>query len=1753
MSYFAPLPQDFKGNIIFYTDGSGVSQSVMQDDVDNVFGAGAGTMMFAADIHGHSGRSTAQHWQHQLSIQSLVILDPNNDYYCGAQHHSNNTAELQAIANALILSKNYTGQKLIRTDSEYAIGVITGAMTANENITMVNFIKRLFQEAKHVAAGSISLNSIDNLLQKEHSIILQHVDAHNNEVYNEMVDKLASNAKDNATDDNIVITVQDDTTLSDVLRLRNNSDNDNDGENSYDQDTSKDEELYTKQSQERDDNDVVTDTSQTSDKSQEDNTILHSESEHNLFKFFDGLQVTTEGREAKFTIKFPILQNGNMQQRLSLLVGLVEALHKDEIQGDNSEITRFLQHQPILQYELHDDVLNPHDNASMDMYWGTDSSGECAIAAAYQVNTYRETGELPEYGGMQLKINSTNRLLLRQYAEEQQLLIENNLYDQNIPVEERDYDNSDVAEILDYLKNIQTHLGTGYTGMDFDHNEWPNLRAVMLLSPQTCYSYFQKLSKNDTYNLFIGNNHFWMFNDMLLDNRNDEGRHTYAAYTQIAMMTTDFESNNDGNIIRDCAKLLQNTQHYHLVKPVTRDIEINWMIEMRQKLIQHIQVVYNSNKEVIMYEYGIVKNHHDSSLFKPSDDTSDVIRTVHDCNTFEKAFNNEKLLCVCGKVFNKPHYFREGYKERGKFKIDVWQRHVNSIDHQKYVKKFVTDNVTRPAILQTMPQSQHIEKGASQNQNGDIHQRDNNYAHLPLSCTDIHMNILDVMWSDLPDLQAMGHSPLSISPTQTVCLRSAELVYMNKIIQQPQELLHWKKLFLVPIIMFSDMIDRTFSFSHKSQLLMQDEWSSFKLSAFKGKTLTVQKLNDLQKLERKEKALQLYMDHGMLSRATKAFTSQAERKSSGDDLFNFIVNKHVTQDKKLPTELNVNPEMKRQAATVSFGSQAVRKAMSTLAKGVTPGVDYHRIEHLNKMVELNKKYNDASPDANRTLAFLAWFTTQRYQGLLPPEVLTFINAKKGDAIELPNKTRPIGIPTLAEKLSDAIISEARNPPIIEQLHLNFGMMKSGSEKFSWTAKLGREIKPQNISTKQDISDAYQTMSRSVIYDEMIKLDPTCGPHVSGQLSNTYIHYAGKDSGTDHFLSTDGVSQGGQRSALYFCVGLEPQLAKQQERLGNNGIVRNYIDDAHVHADLPGSIDNMHYVDNIMPEEVGLRQNQSKRKCLLPPQYGPADIPQLEIDLNTKNLMIHPDSEYGKTLKNNNISAYNELCMNYGMVITGIPDGHPMFIKKWLTQFLVELDAEVRVLLLIKGTHNKWAILKQSISARVNHIFRGLSPVILHEVNFVTRFNSIMKDFLADIIRVDINFIEEHNFNIAQLPTQDGGGGLKFAEDTVLPAFVASLTTAMNQIMEAYPQVKEIIQRQITKTQQVDDVPDTLRQYFHSIELLAEAGSCIGNNPVSLQGLIDLKEKEHKGLQQRLMQYTKEIRLESVRKRLSQIQPYHFMMVKHLSGGASKEAATIFNVVPRSYRQMDNNEMVGTLRRRFIIKDPDIHEEMRCTCGQTLDPYGWHLQKCNKYTKFTIRTHEAVKDVISKALQIGKIDHVCELCPFKDRSHEASLRRLDIVLLNATTLFPHTTKGRGLIDVTVVNPVTNVSGWMFDATTDHMQLATNIGHAAKAAEGDKRRKYQQPSDENNMEFIPMAFESQGNWGPNSLKIFDSIMKRIDEKNNPDRVSENTKSNYWRLQISYTIHKFISRHIEDAFALIHTTAINSYSQPDYDSFE
>ena len=304
----------------------------------------------------------------------------------------------------------------------------------------------------------------------------------------------------------------------------------------------------------------------------------------------------------------------------------------------------------------------------------------------------------------------------------------------------------------------------------------------------------------------------------------------------------------------------------------------------------------------------------------------------------------------------------------------------------------------------------------------------------------------------------------------------------------------------------------------------------------------------------------------------------------------------------------------------------------------------------------------------------------------------------------------------------------------------------------------------------------------------------------------------------------------------------------------------------------------------------------------------------------------------------------------------------------------------------------------------------------------------------------------------------------------------------------------------------------------------------------------------------------------VRTQLSLLQPYNWIHVKQLTGGASNEAASLLNVCPRSYFHMPNEEMISILRRRFQIKDPDISNGLKCKCGNNIDPYGWHLQTCRKFSKFCIRTHEEIKSSVGRILQIARVRHNYEILPFKDRDDEKTLKRLDIVMQNPRIIKANSTSSQGLIDVTITNSVESTMGWMDNdkdiieledgddiVLPDHSKAATVIGGSAKKAEHNKLRKYETLAKQHDKDVFPMGFETQGTWGPGTHKVFDALMKRIGDVNNPDKVSQQMKSHYWRQHLTFILHKYVARHIIDAFATIPLTSISNNTTPNYSDFD
>ena len=146
-----------------------------------------------------------------------------------------------------------------------------------------------------------------------------------------------------------------------------------------------------------------------------------------------------------------------------------------------------------------------------------------------------------------------------------------------------------------------------------------------------------------------------------------------------------------------------------------------------------------------------------------------------------------------------------------------------------------------------------------------------------------------------------------------------------------------------------------------------------------------------------------------------------------------------------------------------------------------------------------------------------------------------------------------------------------------------------------------------------------------------------------------------------------------------------------------------------------------------------------------------------------------------------------------MVTTGIPCGSKEYINEFINNFLKELGEEVENYKVINKGHAKWAVLKQSISTRIVHLQRGMTPDDIMRTNLVDRYQNILKYMLADITMVNSDSIQEYSMNIARLRSIDGGGGLKFHHDI---AYVASFTTALREIVRAYPIVQEMIEEKI---------------------------------------------------------------------------------------------------------------------------------------------------------------------------------------------------------------------------------------------------------------------------------------------------------------------------------------------------------------------
>lgn len=115
-----------------------------------------------------------------MGIGILIIPDINKPLECTKigryiGEGTNNKAELTAIKTALEMLKDHNKSIILYTDSQYCINILTKSWKANANVELINEIKRM-------------------IINYKPGIHLMYIEAHKNNVFNNMVDKLASDA-----------------------------------------------------------------------------------------------------------------------------------------------------------------------------------------------------------------------------------------------------------------------------------------------------------------------------------------------------------------------------------------------------------------------------------------------------------------------------------------------------------------------------------------------------------------------------------------------------------------------------------------------------------------------------------------------------------------------------------------------------------------------------------------------------------------------------------------------------------------------------------------------------------------------------------------------------------------------------------------------------------------------------------------------------------------------------------------------------------------------------------------------------------------------------------------------------------------------------------------------------------------------------------------------------------------------------------------------------------------------------------------------------------------------------------------------------------------------------------------------------------------------------------------------------------------------------------------------------------------------
>ena len=609
----------------------------------------------------------------------------------------------------------------------------------------------------------------------------------------------------------------------------------------------------------------------------------------------------------------------------------------------------------------------------------------------------------------------------------------------------------------------------------------------------------------------------------------------------------------------------------------------------------------------------------------------------------------------------------------------------------------------------------------------------------------------------------------------------------------------WKLFFMLPKLLFGRGPDGKFPnksltkrrltlFLH-GRLAEVDTFLSFLVPPYPG--VPAQQLSKARKAE-------LLVAAKELGRAWSTLESDLAQVEGNSETVNFLKELHPQAQPLRPSMAAASSlEDALPPAATPFSVEDVVGALASSSHSAAPGPSGWRLEHI-----LAASHNPGGGELS-TAALLFPVLAHLFHGRVPLLAAPLLYGGNLSAFRKPSGgLRPIAVgDTLIRIMARATAHAQRDR--FETLLVPSGQMgvatPSGAETIIHVVRLAMQAHPDWVCLQLDFRNAFNTVSRSLIANELREHHPDLLPYFYaryGQHTVLQVH-TGPGQDPASIFSAQGLHQGDPLAPFFFSLALRAAISKLKAKIQEQIQAASSTDPSSArHTELLHLL--LAFLDDVTicgppmvvaevfrllmaalnELESGLALNVPK--CSL---WSPSPTSSSE---DLRNCFVHPSFDYDFNPQQLFVPSPDA-----GIVLLGAPIGSVPFSTAFLMRNAQALAAKLDLVNEISSIQVKYLLLRFCAVPRVSYALRTAHPSATQEMS-AYHDNTMLRAFQ--------DFTQTASGNsffptLIHLPVKSNGAGISSAHQLGPLAYVASVADALRNFdSPSLAAVKHDIQR-----------------------------------------------------------------------------------------------------------------------------------------------------------------------------------------------------------------------------------------------------------------------------------------------------------------------------------------------------------------------